>query len=317
MVDPVTGREMTDATAASSTPCPWALRHDGLPEVGLALTGPGLGTTRLRRQQPRAQADPGRRHRRVAPAPQRDQQLQDEQGRGGGADDFRNRVAPKPNQFTMSIPAWDLEEPPPPVQPARLQVRPGGGPDPGPAGARADPAVPPQEHGQARRLHRQRHQRHRQAARPAEVQRQRGERGHPTAPPTPAATRSTSRRSTGAGHRPRSSGRRRSTPWSWTTRPSTPAVPALVPDRPGPPADLGQGVETRSTRSDGLESRGHGREEEAARRRSVASPGAGRRARLPPLAARRRRGGAGARAPGGDSHPASLGGGEARRAGPR
>lgn len=111
MVDPTTGREMSVVDGGVIDAMPMGYGHDGLPEVGLSLLSldsdnpndPHNSAVR----KPVQGGDVDVTHL----LPNAINSYKMNQDAAANADDFRDRVAPKPGQFTMSIPVWDLKNP--------------------------------------------------------------------------------------------------------------------------------------------------------------------------------------------------------------
>src|SRR5262249_25428308 len=112
MVDPVTGREMTVVDGGVIDAMPMGYGHDGLPEVGLALLG--LDSDNPNDAHNSAQRKPvqGGNVDTSSILSSAINAYKMNQDPAANAAVFRDRVAPKAGQFTMSVPVWDLKNPP-------------------------------------------------------------------------------------------------------------------------------------------------------------------------------------------------------------
>jgi NTE family protein len=111
MVDPTTGREMTVVDGGVIDAMPMGYGHDGLPEVGLSLLSLDSDNpndphnSAVRKPVQGGDVDVGSILTNSINSYKMNQDA------AANADDFRDRVAPKPGQFSMSVPVWNLKNP--------------------------------------------------------------------------------------------------------------------------------------------------------------------------------------------------------------
>lgn len=111
MVDPVTGREMTVVDGGVIDAMPMGYGHKGLPEVGLSLLGLDSNNPNEKGNSAERKPVQGGDVDVSSIITSSINSLKMNKDAAANADDFRDRVAPKPGQFTMSVPVWNLKNP--------------------------------------------------------------------------------------------------------------------------------------------------------------------------------------------------------------